>query len=373
MLLGAGGVWILGILRRTAEDRLLGSCIMTLFGMAVTGFVFRREYLQDNLDYDNVEHASRFWSCIYIGLAFSFVCGLIPVAGWPFLPVFVMLALFSNMGVGILASSMLLMTAVLISGGNANGFALYLVSGVFAVSLFRHLKSDFKIVGPLFLSLFCLLVCETANVVLIANARPDLEMFLIPAANIVISGILLLGCLKLFFTTVVYRFRDRYLDINDTENSVLAELKQKDKQIYMQGIHTAYFCERIGRRLGVDADALKAAGYYYRMEDKIPQLMEEGFFPDSVKAILEEYLTLKKRFRKKETAVLICSDMVLTSVRFLQEKGDGRQPDYDKMVDALFKKLLEEGSFDCCNITVEELRIMQKIFKEEKLYYDFLH
>ena len=114
MLLGTGGVWLLCVLRKTAEDRLLGSCIMTLFGMAVTGFVFRREYLRDKLDYDNAEHASRFWNCIYIGLGISFVCGLIPVAGWPFLPVFVMLALFSNMGVGILASSMLLMTAVLI-------------------------------------------------------------------------------------------------------------------------------------------------------------------------------------------------------------------------------------------------------------------
>lgn len=372
LVLGTAGMWILGGIRKEAADRLLGNCCMALFGLAVTGFVFRREYLRDTLDYNNGEHVPRFWLCVYMGLLSAFLCGFLPVGGWPFLVVFVMLSLFSNMGTGILVSSMLLMIAVLLSGGTVGSFVLYLVSGTFAAALFHHLEKDFKIGGSLCLSILCLLVCETANLVLVANDRPDFEMFVIPAANMIISSILLLGCLKIFSSMVVYQYREKYLDINDTENPVLAQLRQENKQEYMHSIHTAYFCERIAKRLGLDADALKSAGYYYRMGEKLPQLMEEKQFPPAVREILTEYLTRKKSVRKKETAVLVCSDTVVTSVLFMLEKGADKQLDFDRVIDAVFKKLLEDGSFDCCNITMEELRTMQRIFKEEKLYYDFL-
>ena len=38
-----------------------------------------------------------------------------------------------------------------------------------------------------------------------------------------------------------------------------------------------------------------------------------------------------------------------------------------------FEKMEQDGIFDRCNIEVVELRTMQRIFREEKLYYDFLH
>lgn len=41
-------------------------------------------------------------------------------------------------------------------------------------------------------------LCETANVVLLTNEHLSLEQFLVPAANLVVSGILLLGILKFF-------------------------------------------------------------------------------------------------------------------------------------------------------------------------------
>lgn len=77
-------------------------------------------------------------------------------------------------------------------------FFLYFISGVFAACLFQHLEQEFAIGIPLFLSLFCLLLCETANVVLLANEHLSLEQFLVPAANLIVSGILLLGILKIF-------------------------------------------------------------------------------------------------------------------------------------------------------------------------------
>lgn len=372
IIAGTAGMWLLGSVRQQAEDLLLGNCVMTLLVLAVTCFHLRREYVYDRLDYDNGEHIFRFLLCLAIGLAVAFVCGFLPVGGWPFLLVFVMLALFSNMSTGIMTAASLLSVAVMLSGGTVGVFVLYFVSGIFAVTLFRHLESDFKIGIPLFLSMLCLLVCETANLVLVANARPDVEMFVIPVANMIISSILLLGCLKLFSSMVVYRYREKYLDINDSENPVLTELRERDRREYMHCIHTAYFCERIAGRLGYDVDALKCAGYYHRLGDEITALMEEKSFPPAVREILLDYRSRKQGIKKKETAVLLCSDTVVNSVTFMLEKGEQRQVDFDKVIDAVFGKMMSDGNFDRCAISMNELRAMQKIFKEEKLYYDFL-
>lgn len=372
LLLGTAGTLGLGIWRGKAADRLLADCVMTLFGLAVTGFAFRREALGGALDYNNGEHGARFWCCLYIGLALALLCGFLPAGGWPFLPVFVMLSLSGNLGIGILSSCMLLMTALTVSGGAVEVFLLYLVSGAFAAVLFQRLKSDFKIGIPLCLSALCLLVCETAELILTARERPDIGMFILPLVNMIVSSILLLGFLKFFFSTVIYQYREKYLDINDTENPVLAGLKKENRPAYMHSIHTAYFCERIGKKLGLDTDALKAAAYYCGMGESLPGLMEERQFPPLVREILTEYQAQRGKTERKETAVLLCADTVVSSVTFMLEKGGDRQVDSARLVDAVFGKLLEDGSFDNSSITMKELRTMQRIFKEEKLYYDFL-
>ena len=372
VLIGILGMWFLGSIRNQTRDRLLGNCVMVALLLALTGFQLGREYLYDSLDYDNGEHVFRFQFCIFIGMITAFICGFLPVGGWPFLVVYVMLSLFSNMNLGILASSSLLLISVLLNGTTPDGFVLYFVSGIFAVTLFRHLENDFKIGIPLFLSMICLMVCETANLILVANARPDMEMFVIPVANLIISSILLMGCLKLFSSMVVYRYRDKYLDINDTENPALIALKEKDRREYMICIHTAYFCERIAVRLNLDVDALKCAGYYHRPGDQLPKLLEEKQFPPAVREILLDYLGRKQGIQKKETAVLFCSDMIVSSMTYLIEKSEQQKVDFDKVIDAVFQKMSQDGSFLKCNITVNELSTIQVIFKEEKLYYDFL-
>ena len=289
---GVSGTALLGYVRKQVADRLLGNCVMVAVMLALTFFHYRREYMDQKLDYDNGEHLYRFPMCIAIGLVIAFVCVFLPLGGWPFLLVFCMLALFSNMNTGILAASSVLLVPVLLSGCGVEGFVLYFVCGTFTISLFRQLGTDFRIGLPVTLSVSCLLVCETANVVLTANARPDFELFVIPVTNMVISSILLIGALKLFFTVVVYRYRGVYLDINDTETAVLAAFKEKARKAYMQCVHTTYFCERIATRLGMDVEAMKCAGYYYRLEEQqLRQVMDEKTFPPAAREILLDYLS----------------------------------------------------------------------------------
>lgn len=373
IIAGTLGMGVLGRLRQQPDDRLLANCVMMLLVLGVICLHFRREYVYDDLEYDNGEHVFRYFLCLGIGLAVAFACGFLPVSGWPFLLVFVMLALFSNMSVGILSATSLLLISVLLSGTDAGGFALYFISGVFAVSFFRHLGEDFKIGIPVFLSIFCLLVCETANVVLVANARPDFEMFVIPVVNVIISSILLLGCLKMFSSMVVYKHREKYLDVIDSENPVIARMRERDRDEYMHCVHTTYFCERIGKRLGLEVEALKGAGYYYRLGGELTQMLEDRQFPPNAREILLDYRNREQGVKKKETAVLFCSDMVVSAVQQAIEKSkDGGQADFDRVIDDLFGTLFRDKTFDKCDISLGELRTMQQIFKEEKLYYDFL-
>ena len=372
IIMGSLGMGMLGRIRHQSGDRLLANCVMMFLVLAVICSHLRSEYVHDELDYDNSEHVFRFFLCLGIGLAVAFACGFLPVGGWPFLVVYIMLFLFSNMSVGILSATSLLLISVLLSGSDAGGFALYFISGVFAVTLFKRLGDDFKIGIPLFLSILCLLVCETANVVLVANARPDFEMFVIPVANMIVSSILLLGCLKVFSSTVVYRHREQYLDIIDSENPVIARMRERDRNEYMHCVHTTYFCERIGKRLGLDVEALKSVGYYYRLGGELTQMLAYKQFPPNAGEILLDYRNRQKGMKKKETAVLYCSDMVVTSVKAAIENERQGQVDFDKLIDDLFSKIFRDKIFDKCDISVGDLRLMQQIFKEEKLYYDFL-
>lgn len=371
MVLGGCGVLLVEWLRNTEPDRLLSDLVMTTVGLAVIGFQLRQEYVRGNLDYNNEKYPFRFWLCVCIGLMIAFACVFLPAAGWPFLTIFVMLALFSNMSTGILASSVLLMISVILSGATMNYFAIYFVSGCFAVALFQHLEIDFAIGIPLTMSILCLLVCETANVVLLTNARPDVEMFLIPAANIIINSIMLVVGLKLFSSMVIYQYRVNYLEINDMENDALVKFKEKSRDDYFICIHTAHFCDLICKKLDMDENMLKCAAYYHRIGEELPGLMISKHFPPKLREILEEYET-KKPPKNKETVILACSDQVVSSItRKLRENGD-TPIDYKAFIDELFEKLINDGYFWQCNMSMQEFRAMHQIFREEKLYYDFL-
>lgn len=372
MILVVAGTCGICLWKQKAIDEMLSSMVLCAIGVAILGFHVRQAYLEQELDYDNGEHYYRFWTCFLIGAAGSFVCAFLPIAGWPYMAIFVLLALFSNMSTGILAGTVLLIVSVILGGASVSAFLMYFLTGIFAISLFRHLDDNFTIGLKMFLSLLCMLLCETAGMVLLANERLSVDLFVIPAINLIISGILLWVILKLFSSVVIFKYREKYLELNDTENAILAEYRGKDKSEYMHSIHTAYFCERIAAKLGLNTEALKCAGYYHKVGEAHRDLLEEHQFPPEVQQILLEYFDKKKSVTRKETAVLVCADTVMSTIQYLISKSWDRGLDYDFIIDNVFKRFSETDAFGQCDISLKEIRMMQSIFKEEKLYYDFL-
>lgn len=381
LALSVAGIWLIGTLSQVGQDILLRNMVITAVGMAIVSLLVRQEATEHLMQYDNEENVLRFFLCLCVCLAVALACIYLPVGAWPFLVIYITLGLYGSTFLGVAAGSVLLMITVLGSGAGSNIFVMYLISGIIGVSLFRRLDAEFRVGIPLAVSLMVLLVSETANVVLFANARLDMELFVVPVANVIISAILLLGILKLFSQSVIYRYRVIYMELTAPECELLTRLKEEAREDYYQSMHTSYFCERIGEKLGLDVQAVKAAGFYHKIGvlykdqesgKELFDMFQSQHFPPVLQEILKEFLSPDRAVRRKETAVLIMADAVTASIIHLLAADKGRALDYDKIIDSIFKIKLDSGVLNQCLISMGEITQMKNIFKEEKLYYDFL-
>jgi hypothetical protein len=323
---------------------------------------------------------SRFWIIVYICMLLSVLFSYFPNTMWVFVPVFVILSLFSSPLVGIVIASVLLAGTAMISGCGALVFFLYFVSGVFSVMVYLPLTEEIKFAMPAFLSSLCLLVCEMCGIILTINSAFDIQLLILPFANCLIGMMVIYSAFRGYSSLIMFKYYDLYQTLCDTENEKLLELRSESPKEYMLSIHTAYFCDRVSSSIGLDADIVKCAGYYHELtpggiEDREDFYREMGF-TEGLKNILDEYKQYISNpgisLVRKEAAVLVCSRTVVKTVMALFDKDKDADIDTGKLVDAVFDRFISRGTFSDCEITFSDISKMKKIFKEEKLYYDFL-
>lgn len=359
---------------------IAGIGILAGAGFGCVWFMLERSREDHSFLYDNEAHFGRFTIIYLISLGGSVLFPLLPVGGWPYLVIFVGLMLFSNQIVGLLAGSTLLMITLLIQGGSNASFFIYFVGGLVGIAVFSYVNENFHIWMPLFISLLIQMVCLSIQEVLFANEVLSLQMFAIPAVNILVSLILMIILLKFFSFSIIYREQDQYVDINDPECPLLVELKNGSKEEYYHAIHTAYLCDRIARRLNFDDAVVKACGYYHRIGmirgentwENVQEILQENHFPMEVQKILKEYLDKNERIISRETVLLLFCDTVVSSITFLFSRDSKAELDYQKIIHTIFKKKIESGMIEYSRASFGELQEMKKILVEEKLYYDFL-
>lgn len=368
-----------GFLKHAGGAELLRNAILAGTGAFLTCFLFLSE--KDRLSQENASPAgtSRFAVSYGICLAVSLCCAFLPPAGWPFLVVFVMMSLFGGFLPGICGGISFLTFSVLLAGADVSIFALYVLTGLLGACLFSRLDEKYRIALPLFVSLSFLFAAETACVVLFANETLKWELFLIPALNVIISLILLLILLKVYSGTEIFKYRIKYLEINDQEFELLVNIKEKDKNAYYRAVHGAYFSERIAQALSLDAAAAKTAAYYANagiLYEEPEKALEDVFvsygFPPYARQLLRELTGKNNDIRHKEAAVVYMADAVISSILYLFEKKQDTKIDYAAVIETVFQKKWESGSLKNSELTFAEWNRMKKIFKEEKLYYDFL-
>lgn len=365
--------------RRNTEEQIR-NVVMVLTGTGVVIFAFLMSEVNGLFIYRNEGKYGRF-TVMYLGsLTASVLLPYLPVKGWPFLVIFVLLGVFSNGVTGVVAGSACLLLSVNFSGGEFGIFWLYFISGVVGILVFSTLDDEFRVGLPLFISLSVLTLCLTANVVLFSTERLSFGQFLIPLVNLIICCILLLISLKVFSSAVIHKNREKYMDINDPEFPLLVQLKEMSKEEYYHAIHTAYLSDRIARRLGLDDAAAKACAYYQRIGklrgdntwENVSAICNEYHFPPNTKKILKEYVDESEKIVSKETTVVLFADCIVSSILYLFKKDPKAELDYAQIIDTIFQKKLETDELWGNEISLAQIHEMKKIFIEEKLYYDFL-
>ena len=381
MFVLAGGITLAGSLLYSREaEALVRNTVMVLAGTGIVIFAYTMEEINGRFIYRNDGKYARFAMMYLGGLIASVFLPYLPVTGWPFLVIFVLLGVFSDGVTGLAAGSVCLLLSVNFSGGSFSVFWMYFISGAVGILMFSTLNEEFKVGIPMFISLMILMLCLTANVILLSSERLSVAQFMIPAINLIVCCILLLVSLKLFSTAVIHQNRDKYMEINDPEFPLLVQLKDMSKDEYFHAIHTAYLSDRIARRLGLDDAAAKACAYYQRIGklkgdntwENVSAICNEYHFPANTKKILKEYVDDSEKMVSRETIVVLFADCIVSSILYLFEKDPKADLDYAQLVDTVFQKQLETEELWGNEISLAQIHEMKKIFVEEKLYYDFL-
>lgn len=355
--------------------------VMVMLGSGIVIFALASSEINNLYFYD---HKGNYWNFIVFYLAslvLSLIFPLLPASAWPFLIVFIILSLFSNSISGLSAGCVCLMLSVmLMRSGGSREFSLYFFSGLIGIMVFSHLDDDFKVGLPTLISLLSLTVCLTANIVLFERERLSLSQFTFVAINFMVNFILLLIVLKIFNGSVIHRYRDKYMDLNDPEFPLLVQLKELNKEEYYHAVHTAYLGDRIAKRLSLNDVVTKACGYYHRIGilkgentwENVQAICAEYHIPPDTKDALREYVDPAIKNISRETTVIMFADSIVTAINDMFTKNPKAELDYDRIIEAVFTEKFESGILYNSDISIAQIWEMKKIFGEEKLYYDFL-
>lgn len=362
-------------------EELLCNVVMVMLGTGIVIFALVSSEVYGLYFYESRGDYGIFILFYLLGLVLALVFPLMPVAGWPFLVIFVVLSLFSNSISGLAAGSVCLMLAVTLGNtGSCREFLLYFFSGLVGVMVFSRLDEGFKVGIPIFISLVCLVVCLSANTVLFEQERISISQFTFIAINLMINLVLLLIILKIFSNNVIHKYEEKYMDLNDPECPLLVQLKEMSKDEYFHAIHTAYLSDKIARRLGLDPMIVKSCGYYHRIGllkgentwENVEEICKQYHFPPEARTILREYIDPAQDMLSKETIVILFADAIVSSIYDIFSKDSNAEVDYEQIIETVYRRKMSSGELLKSEISIGQLREMRKIFSEEKLYYDFL-
>lgn len=337
---------------------------------------------KDGFAYDNYYNRNRFFIVYMIMVVLSCIFSLVPNVFWPYMALFVILSLFSNIEIGIVSGIGFVTISVLLeNAGSFDDFFMYVIAGVIACALFRDLKEDSSIGYPVFISLLIQAVLLMALGILFQNRTLSLNLLIPPVVNLMLNLIMLLVFLNIFGVYVIRKSNDMYMEINDSEYPLLSQLRDKDRDEYFRAIHTAYLAERIAIDLGLNDRAVKTCSYYHRIGapdgklkwDDVKDVYTENNFPIEAVEFLHEYIEpVKGSIKSVEALTVQLCETTIASIMYMIKQNKNAGIDYDKLIDDLFDKKVKSGELKDYAVTFREYDRMRTILKKEKLYYDFL-
>lgn len=347
---------------------MIRNIVLCTSAAAAAVFSFQAGRLSGGFFYDDGEYPQRFLILYLCGILCALVFTVLPVTGWMFLFFFVALARVSDSVTGVCGgTSLLVLTIVLCEQVSLSTFLVYLLSGMIGIALFAHQKGDFFTAVPLGLSLGCQLLLIFAGELLIQNRKLVFEDTLVPFANIVMNGILICIFLQYYINKVAKKTDNLYAALNNPEYAVMKQIREDSPEDYYCAIHTAYLVERITTDMGLDVRSAKCAAYYGHLP---AEKLERISFPDPVEALLSELKGDGITLRKKEAVIVGICYTVIREIQRINRQKAGKKIDYGKLIHLMFEKQFNMEALAETDITLSNLRYIEKRLTEEQMYYE---
>jgi len=334
---------------------------------------------------DNFSQNDRnFFVINIITLAFCAILSFFNPSIWPVIPICIIISLFSCDVIGIMGYTFFLVFLLTVTNINMWFFSIYLICGFAGCVLFLNWHKDASAVSAVLVMSLLLGSLESFTVWLFSD-MDNLIFVIIPCLlNIFLNITILVIFLKFYNMKILFGEEDLYMDINDQSYSLLEKFKEDSVDDYYRCIHTAHFADIIAKKINGDCLSVRTASYYYRfgiVYSKIGRtgndageymllMMNAHKFPKKSQDLIEELLS--RKLKSKESAIVYISDYFVKSIMFLIKEKAGVMPDWDKCVDYVFDKSLDENIFEQCAITVGELKTCMDLLKRDKMYYELL-
>ncbi len=363
------------------EPQVIRTVIMCTLGSIIVIFSIDQKHLSDPDRSWGDFSFHRFLICYIIAYSASMLFPTVTSSVWPFLSVFILLALFSSTITGIASGSVCLLLSILLHGNTDSGiFYLYFISGMFGCIIFSNITEKFKVALPILMSEITLFVCMMTNIILMQSDLLEPAMFLMPCINLLINFIMILIILKAYSALVVHRYRERFTDLVDPECELMKRLREYSEKEYYHSIHVAYFCDRIAKKISLNETAVKAAGYYHHIgmlfgennAENIAKASAEYSFPPALDNILSEYMNRNKMTMSREAVALLFSEWIVSSMEYLFQKDNKAQINYENIIRSIFNQKFNKPAMWNSVMTLKNVYDMEQVFIDEKLYYDIM-
>lgn len=363
-------------------EKILGNVILSIIGIGLVVFLMLQSDMKRDYLFDNAEHKGRFCItyvlCLFL-LTLTAQFNQYTVL-FPYMTVAALFLLFSNFHIGLMTYVHFMMVSAMICRLEIKQFVMYLALGVIGICLLRISDKCFK---PWWQA-----IVVTGQYILLYSViffLPDYhhidttQMFWY-GAGAVVNLLLMLISFRIIDAKIVHKYQARYLSLNNPEHELMIKLKEFAKNDYYNAIHTAYLSERLAKQLNCNDMLAKTGGLYHkigvlRSGNRVVQGLEIGReyqFPPQLLQLLCEYDGKQELPTLKESVIVMLSDAIVSTIQYFHEKDTDEKPDYDKIIEVVFKKKYESGILEHAAITFEEYHQMKDYFKSEELYYDFL-
>ena len=361
---------------------ILRNIILSMIGIGLVIFLMLQSDMSKDYLFDNAEHKGRF--CMTYTLGLLIVAALAQFGQFsvlfPYMVIAALFLLFSNFHIGLTAYAHFVIVSAFMNEFDFKQFLLYLIVGLVGICLLRMADKCFKPWWQLLVVCVQYILLYAVIYVLPDAQHMETEPMIWFAIGMIVNLIVMMISLKLIDLKIVHKYDKKYAELNNPEHELLIKLKEIAKNDYYNAIHTAYLSGRLAQMLGLNEMLARTGGYYHKIGTmregervlKSLEIGKEYQFPPQLLQLMSEYSGRHELPTMKESVVVMLSDAIVSTIRYFFDKNAEEKPDYDKIIEVVFKKKYESGVLEYTDITFEEYHQMKEYYKSEELYYDFL-